>query len=90
MGPFSPTWRSALVAVAVLLFGLLLVWLFIPAEPGNYVPTILTPEERAWLSENPEKLTLFYNTDFPRSSLPERMDPSQAWGPMLLLRLREG
>ncbi len=65
MGPFSPTWRSALVAVAVLLFGLLLVWLFIPAEPGNYVPTILTPEERAWLSENPEKLTLFYNTDFP-------------------------
>lgn len=65
MGPFSLTWRSAVVAVAVLLFGLLLVWLIIPAGSDNYVPTVLTPEERTWLSENPEKLTLFYNTDFP-------------------------
>ncbi len=44
---------------------LVLVWLFIPGISSQADESFLTPEERAWLDENPDKLTLFYNPDFP-------------------------
>ncbi|MCK5034601.1 MAG: transporter substrate-binding domain-containing protein [Candidatus Sabulitectum sp.] len=44
---------------------LVLIWLFIPSISSQADESFLTPEERAWLDENPDKLTLFYNPDFP-------------------------
>ncbi|MBN2311623.1 MAG: transporter substrate-binding domain-containing protein [Candidatus Hydrogenedentes bacterium] len=35
------------------------------AHEGPAPPVQLTTEERAWLDQNPEKLTLFFNTEFP-------------------------
>ncbi len=44
---------------------LVLLWLFVPLFSGQSNKSSLTLEERAWLDENPDKLTLFYNPDFP-------------------------
>ncbi|MCP4648211.1 MAG: transporter substrate-binding domain-containing protein, partial [bacterium] len=50
---------------AIFVSFLVLIWLFVPGISSQEDESFLTPEERAWLDENPEKLTLFYNPDFP-------------------------
>jgi len=59
------SWKTlALIGATVVSF-LLLIWLFIPHGSKGTNRSFLTPEERAWLDENPDKLTLFFNPDFP-------------------------
>ncbi len=53
--------RAALILVLAFVSWLLCT----PSFAGNLPTVRLTAEERAWLEENPEKLTLFFNTDFP-------------------------
>ena len=54
----------ALVAAIFVSF-LILLWLFVPLFSGQPAKSSLTIEERTWLDENPDKLILFYNPDFP-------------------------
>ncbi len=55
---------TVLSAVAILLV-LYTIWTFLPGNGKVPHETLLTPEERSWLDSNPDKLTLYYNTDFP-------------------------
>ncbi len=64
-GSLVISWRSAGLVGVVLLTASLLVLFHFPDGSDSFEPTVLTPEERAWLDENPRKLTLYYNTDFP-------------------------
>ena len=59
---FSGTVRWA----AVLLLSLVVLQspVFFSRSQGASLPG-LTAEEKAWLAENPDKLTLFFNTEFP-------------------------
>ncbi|HPR21971.1 MAG TPA: transporter substrate-binding domain-containing protein [Candidatus Sabulitectum sp.] len=59
------SWRPAALAGVVLLAVSLAVLFHFPGGTDPFELTVLTPEERAWLNENPDRLTLFYNTDFP-------------------------
>ena len=62
---FNPSLRTVVVAVAVSLLVFYIFWVFFPGSEEAPEGTLLTREEREWLDANPEKLTLFYNTDFP-------------------------
>jgi len=52
-----------LLPLLALAFFLLAAVFFRPHKGAG--PTVLTPEERAWLDANADSLFLFYNTDFP-------------------------
>lgn len=57
--------KPALLLVCV---ALLLTLAVVSVRPGGAAEgsfTLLSAEERAWLDQNPDKLTLLYNTDFP-------------------------
>lgn len=56
---FALLWIPAAILLAAA------AWLLIPRSGGKVPETVLTPEERAWLDENRESITLYYNTDFP-------------------------
>ncbi len=64
--PDARPWRQNVQTIFVSVIFLFILshalppWLF--ADPG---PVSLTPEERAWLLEHPDKLTLYYNVEFP-------------------------
>ena len=62
---FRPSTRATVIAVAAILLIFYTIWVFVPGSSEEPEETLLTPEERAWLEDNPEKLTLYYNTDFP-------------------------
>ena len=53
-----------LIALALLVFHVVMM-LGIGESSTNTEHSILTSEERLWLDENQDKLTLFYNPDFP-------------------------
>jgi len=57
--------KTLALILLIFIFFLVLLWLFVPFFSGQSNKSSLTLEERAWLDENPDKLTLFYNPDFP-------------------------
>jgi diguanylate cyclase (GGDEF)-like protein/PAS domain S-box-containing protein len=66
----SPDWNKQLIALLVIICcSLMICWLFIfpltSAKAENESTPILTFEERTWLRQNPEKLVLYYNVEFP-------------------------
>ena len=62
---FTLSWRiAALVAVAVLCI-FIIHWSVLSGGRDKSGDIRLTTEERVWLDSNPDKLILYYNTDFP-------------------------
>ncbi len=57
--------KTLALLVTIFISFLVLLWLFVPLFSGESNKLSLTIEERAWLDENPDKLTLYYNPDFP-------------------------
>lgn len=64
-GFFSTSPKTILVVTAFIFLGLYFIWVILPDIEEETPRVLLSPDERAWLDANPEKLTLFYNTDFP-------------------------
>ena len=62
-GWFRPSLKTVVFVTALLVF--YIVWVLFPGGGEEPERTLLTPEEQAWLHNNPDKLTLYYNTDFP-------------------------
>lgn len=58
--------QKRIIPLILIIHILVQSWLDLsPLQAGDSTFTLLSEEERAWLDQNPDKLTLFFNTEFP-------------------------
>jgi diguanylate cyclase (GGDEF)-like protein len=61
----------------------------VAAQPGSDLKVKLTEEERLWLDENPEKLVLYYNTEFPPIEFSSESGTFSGMGADVVARVEE-